>query len=191
MTSYEFLALLHIITVIVWLGAGFTMDLLFLRAERTGNPADLGKTGEFQEWLVPRLFIPFGVLTLVFGVLLVFDGPWSFDDLWILIGLAGWIAAWGVGFLVIRPQGEKMKEIVMQKGPTNPEARRQARLLAIVSRVQLLSLFLIVADMVLKPTSDDPWELVVLAAILVVAAAAGAWTIRKPRGESAASVESR
>ena len=44
---------------------------------------------------MPRLFIPSGVLTLVFGVLLVFDGPWSFADLWILIGLAGWIAAWG------------------------------------------------------------------------------------------------
>jgi len=121
-TSYELLLLLHVVTVIIWLGAGFTMDLLFLRAERTGNPADLGKTGEFQEWLVPRLFIPFGVLTLVFGVLLVFDGPWSFDDVWIVIGLVGWIVAWGVGFLVIRPQGEKMKEIVMQHGPTSPEA---------------------------------------------------------------------
>src|SRR5918996_1429602 len=137
MTSYEFFLLLHVVTVIVWLGAGFTMDLLFLRAERTGNPADLGKTGEFQEWLGPRLFIPFGGVTLVFGALPVFDGPW-------------WIAAWGVGFLVIRPQGEKMKEIVMQYGPTSPKAQRQARLLAIVSRVQLLSLFLIVADMVLK-----------------------------------------
>jgi uncharacterized membrane protein len=191
MTSYEFLVLAHIITVIVWLGAGFTMDLLFLRAERTGNPADLGKTGEFQEWLVPRLFIPFGVLTLVFGVLLVFDGPWSFGDLWILIGLAGWVAAWGVGFLVVRPQGERMKEIVRQHGPTSPETRRQARLLAVVSRVQLLSLFLVVADMVLKPTSDEPWTLVVLAAILAAAAAVGAWTMRKPLREAAPVSESR
>ena len=191
MTSYEFLLLLHVITVIVWLGAGFTIDLLFLRAERTGNPADLGKTGEFQEWLVPRLFIPFGVLTLVFGVLLVFDGPWSFGDVWILIGLVGWIAAWGVGFLVLKPQGEKMKEIVMQHGPASPEARRQARLLAVVSRVQLLSLFLIVADMVLKPTSDDPWTLFLLATILVAAAAFGAWTLRKPLREAAPVTESR
>ena len=189
MTSYEFLFLLHIITVIVWLGAGFTMDLLLLRAERTGNPADLGKTGELQEWLVPRLFIPFGVLTLVFGVLLVFDGPWSFSDLWIVIGLAGWIAAWGVGFFVIRPQGEKMKEIVKQHGPTSPEVRRQARLLAVVSRVQLLALFLLVADMVLKPTSDDPWTLVVLTAILVAAAAVGAWTLRRPLREAAPVAE--
>jgi uncharacterized membrane protein len=191
MTSYEFLFLLHIFTVIVWLGAGVTMDLLFLRAERTGNPADLGKTGEFQEWLVPRLFIPFGVLALVFGVLLVFDGPWSFGDLWILIGLVGWIAAWGVGFLVIRPQAEKMKEIVMQHGPTSSEARRQARLVAVFSRVQLLSLFLIVVDMVLKPTSDDPWTIGVLAAILVAAAAGGAWTMRKPLREAAPVGESR
>jgi uncharacterized membrane protein len=190
MTSYELLLFLHITTVIVWLGAGFTMDLLFLRAERTGNPADLGKTGEFQEWLVPRLFIPFGVLSLVFGILLVLDGPWSFGDLWIAIGLVGWIAAWGVGFLVIRPQGEKMKEIVMQHGPTSPEAQRQLRLLGVVSRVQLLFLFLMVADMVLKPTSDDPWMLVVLAAILVAAAAVGAWTMRKPLAETASVAES-
>ena len=180
MTSYELLLLLHGITVIVWLGAGFTMDLLFLRAERMGNPADLGKTGEFQEWLIPRLYIPFGVLALVFGILLVLDGPWSFGDVWIAIGLVAWIAAWGVGFLVIRPQAEKMKRIVAQHGPTSPEARRQMRLLSVVSRVQLLSLFLVVADMVLKPTSDDGWTLVALAAILVAAAAVGAWTLRKP-----------
>ena len=191
MTSYEFFLLLHIITVIVWLGAGLTMDLLFLRAGRTGDPVDMGKTGQMQEWLIPRVFIPSGVLALIFGILLVFDGPWSFGDLWILIGLAGWIAAWGVGFLYLRPQGEKMKEIVMQHGPTSPEVHRQARRLAVVSRVQLLSLFLVVADMVLKPTSDDPWTLVVLAAILVAAAAVGAWTMRKPLREAAPVADSR
>ena len=179
MTSYEFLFLLHIIVVIIWLGAGFTMDLLFLRAERTRNPAELGKTGELQEWLVPRLFIPSGLLTLVLGVLLVWDGPWSFGDLWILIGLAGWIASFGVGFLFIRPQGEKMKEIVARHGPTSVEAQHHGRRLGVVARVQLLALFLVVVDMVLKPTSDDPWTLVVLTAILVAAAVVGALSLRK------------
>jgi uncharacterized membrane protein len=108
MTRYEFLVLFHVTAVIIWLGAGFTMDLLFLRAERTRNPAELGKTGELQEWLVPRLFIPWGLLTLVLGVLLVWEGPWSFGDVWILIGLAGWIVSFGVGFLFIRPQGARM-----------------------------------------------------------------------------------
>jgi uncharacterized membrane protein len=190
MTRYEFLFLLHITVVIIWLGAGFTMDLLFLRAERTRNPAELGKTGELQEWLVPRLFIPSGLLTLVFGVLLVWDSPWSFGDLWVLIGLAAWIASFGVGFLFIRPQGEEMKEIVAQYGPTSVEAQRQARRLGVVSRVQLLALFLVVVDMVLKPTSDDPWTLVVLAAILVAAAVVGALSLRK-LPEAAAVADSR
>ena len=190
MTRYEFLLILHLIAVIIWLGAGFTMDLLFLRAERTRNPAELGKTGELQEWLVPRLYIPTGLLTLVLGVLLVWDGPWSFGDLWILIGLVGWIASYGVGFLFIRPQGEKMKEIVARYGPTSVEAQRQARRLGVVSRVQLLALFLVVADMVLKPTSDDPWTLVVLAAILVAAAVVGALSLRK-LPQAAPAAESR
>jgi uncharacterized membrane protein len=179
MTSYEFLLILHVVAVIVWLGAGFTMDLLFLRAERTRNPAELGKTGELQEWLVPRVFIPTGLLTLVLGVLLVWDGPWSFGDLWILIGLAAWIGSFGVGFLFIRPQGEKMKEIVARHGPTSTEAQRHARRLGVVARVQLLALFLVIVDMVLKPTSDDPWTLVVLAAILVAAAVVGALSLRR------------
>ena len=190
MTSYEFLLILHVIAVIVWLGAGFTMDLLFLRAERTRDPAELGKTGELQEWLVPRVFIPSALLTLIFGILLVWDGPWSFGDLWILIGLAGWIGSFGVGFLFLKPQGEKMKEIVARYGPTSVEAQHHARRLGVVARVQLLALFLVVVDMVLKPTSDDPWTLVVLAAILVAAAVVGALSLRK-FPEAAVAADSR
>jgi uncharacterized membrane protein len=189
MDSYEFLLVLHVIAVIVWLGAAFTMDLLFLRAERMRNPAELGKTGELQEWLVPRVFIPSGVLTLVLGLLLVWDGPWSFSDLWILIGLAGWIGSFGVGFLFIKPEGEKMKEIVAQYGPSSPEVQRRARRLGVVSRVQLLALFLVVAAMELKPTSDDPWTLVVLVAILVAAALVGAVSLRRPLSETAPVAE--
>ena len=151
MTRYEFLLILHVIAVIIWLGAGFTMDLLFLRAERTRNPAEIGKTGELQEWLVPRVFIPTGLLTLLLGVLLVWDSPWSFGDLWILIGLAAWIGSFGIGFLFIRPQAEKMKEIIARHGPTSVEAQRHGRRLGVVARVQLLALFLVVVDMVLKP----------------------------------------
>jgi uncharacterized membrane protein len=179
MTRYEFLLILHVIAVIIWLGAGFTMDLLFLRAERTRDPAEIGKAGELQEWLVPRVFIPTGLLTLVLGVLLVWDSPWSFGDLWILIGLAAWIGSFGVGFLFIRPQAEKIKEIIARYGPTSVQAQRHGRRLGVVARVQLLALFLVVVDMVLKPTSDDPWTFVVLAAILVGAAVVGALSLRR------------
>jgi hypothetical protein len=44
---------------------------------------------------------------------------------------------------------------------------------------------------VLKPTSEDPWTLLVLAAILVAAAAVGAQRMRKPLREAAPVAESR
>jgi uncharacterized membrane protein len=179
MTTYEFLLLLHVLAVIIWLGAGFTIDLLFLRAERTRDPRELGTMGQLQDWLVPRLFIPSAFATLVTGVLVVWEGAWGFGDLWILIGLAGWVASFGTGILFLKPQGEKLKDLVAQFGPTSGEVLVHARRLSVVSRVQLLALFLVVADMVLKPTSDDPWTLVVLAAILVVAGAAGVLSLRR------------
>jgi uncharacterized membrane protein len=188
-SRYELLLVLHVVAVIVWLGAAFTIDLLFLRAGRTRNIAELGKTGELQEWLVPRVFIPSAVLVLVLGLLLVWDGPWSLGDLWILIGLAAWIASFGVGFLFLRPEGERMKEIVAQYGPTSVEVQRRARRLGVVSRVQLLALFLVVADMELKPTSDDPWTLAILAAILIAAALVGAASLRRSPAEAAPVAE--
>ena len=55
---------------------------------------------------------------------------------------------------------------------------------------KLFALFLVVADMVLKPTNDDPWTLVLLAAILLGAAVVGALSLRR-LPEAPAVAESR
>ena len=179
MSSYELLLLLHLTAVIVWLGAVTGIDLLWLRAERTRDPAEMANMGKLQEWLVPRLLIPAALASLVFGVLLVLDGPWSFGDLWIALGLVGFAAAFVTGLLYLKPQAERMSEVIARHGPTSREARRHGKKLLVVGRVQLLLLFLVVADMVIKPTTGDPWTLVVLAAILAAAMAAGAAVMRR------------
>ena len=187
MSLYELLLLLHVTAVIVWVGAVTATDLLWLRAERTRDPAQLATMGQLQEYLTPRLFIPASLLSLLFGVLLVPAGPWSFGDLWIVIGLTAFAASFLTGFLYLRPQGQKMGEIIGRHGPGSPEARQHGKKLLVVSRVQLLLLFLVVADMVLKPTAEDPWTVVVLAAILVAAIAAGAAVLRRSRATSGLS----
>jgi uncharacterized membrane protein len=179
MTSYELLLFLHLTSVILWLGANTVIDLLFLRAGRMRDLQELGRMGQTQEWLTPRLFIPVSLATVITGALLVWDSAWSFGDLWIVIGLAAWLATFANGILFLKPNGERMKQIVAEKGPASPEAQRIAARLSVVGRVQLLALYLVVADMVLKPTTDDPWTLVVLAAILAVAVAAAAVSLRR------------
>jgi hypothetical protein len=190
MTRYELLVFLHVTAVIVWLGAGALTDLLWFRAERARDPLELRKMGELQEWLAPRLFIPASLSALVFGVLAAWEGPWTFGELWIVLGLAGFAFSFVAGLLFLKPQGEKMKDVVMQHGPTSAEAQRHARRLLVVARIQLLVLFLAVADMTIKPSTDDPWTLVVGAAILAAAVLAGVAVLRRPVHEAAPAAES-
>jgi hypothetical protein len=122
-------------------------------------------------------------------VALVPDSPWSFGDLWITLGLFGFAASFFTGLLYLKPQGERMGAVIAEYGPMSPEALRHGKKLLVVARVQLLVLFLVVADMVLKPTTNDPWTVIVLAAILSAVAMWGAAAIRRPvAGDLASAV---
>ena len=176
MSRYDLLLVLHLVAVIVWLGAGFLLAVLVFGAERAG---DLMREAGYHRdtgWLAPRLFIPASMSTLIFGALLVIDGPYQFSDPWIAFALAGWFVSFGLGFFYFKPEGERIGRLVEARGPADPEIARRVRRVNIVDRAQVLILFLVVADMVLKPGSDDTGIIVALVAVAlagVVAAAAG------------------
>ena len=173
MTLYELLLTLHILAVIIWLGAGFLLAVLVLGAERAGNR--LKEAGYHQDvaWLAPRLFIPASLATLLLGIALTVEGNWGFDQAWIVIALAGWAVSFGLGFFYFRPEGERIGALVEQHGPHYPEVERRVRRLNVIDRVQVTILFLVVVDMVLKPTDEDPGLLIAGAALLAIAALAG------------------
>ncbi len=172
MDSYELLLFLHIATAILWLGAGAALGLAAFKATRSTDPTELGRVAALNDWLAPRLFIPASLATLLLGILLVIDGPWSFGELWIVIGLAGFAVSFLVGILYLKPTSEKISEAIAEHGPLSPEVVRRTRQILLVSRVELVILFLIVADMAIKPTADDVGVLVAGVVILVAAGAA-------------------
>jgi uncharacterized membrane protein len=175
MTRYDAYLTLHVIAAIIWLGAGFTVFLLSQRAQRSPDPAEGGRLAAISDWLAPRLFIPASLSVLVLGLLMVVDGPWSFDTLWIVLGLVGYAASFLTGILFLKPESERISAAVAEHGPTSPQARRHMRRIEIVGRIELAILFAVVVDMVAKPTADDGWLLaggaVALAAVAVVAVA--------------------
>ncbi len=185
MTTYELLTFLHITSAIVWLGAGFVLTLLILGAEREGDIAREAGYHRDIPWLAPRLFIPASFATLVFGVLLVIDGSWTFDQLWVTLGLVGWLVSWGMGFFYFRTEGERIGAMAAERGPADPEVRERIRRLNVLDRVQVLILFAVVADMVLKPTGDDGGLLIVGALVIVAALAATVASIRRAAPGSA------
>ena len=117
---------------------------------------------------------------MVLGVLLVLEGPWSFDQLWIVLALLGWLVSFLLGILYFKPEGERIGALVEDRGPADAEVDRRIHRLNVTDRVQLTILFLVVGDMVLKPTGDDAGLLVGGALILAAALALAMASVRTP-----------
>lgn len=170
MTRYELLLYLHILGAVVWVGVVIFFQYLVFHAERTGDYGVLWGLLRDIEWLTNRLFIPATLLVLVSGILMVVDGPWSFSQLWIVIGLSAFAVTFALGKGVIEPVGKKVDVLVDEHGPDHPATRRQLQAMFLLMRVDVALLVLIVADMASKPTADDVWTLAVGAAILAATA---------------------
>ena len=90
------------------------------------------------------------IAALVFGVWLVAVSEWNFTDTWIVLGLVG-IAitiVTGAGFLGPRPSDSARPS---GRGPSDSEVGRRIRRILVISRIDLVVLLLVVADMVFKP----------------------------------------
>jgi uncharacterized membrane protein len=180
MTWYELLLFLHIVAVIVWLGSGLLIQILAARAERARDVEGLRRVAADSAALSETLFIPASLATLILGVLLVIDGPWSFDTLWIVLGLVGYLGTFLTGVLVMKPGSEKIAALMERdRGAMSAEAEVEIRKLITKGRFDTVVLYLVVAVMALKPTGDDVGILVALAAIVVAGAAYVAMRLRQ------------
>lgn len=178
MNRYELFLFLHVAAAIVWLGSAFFLQALVFRAERVRDHVLTKSLGDSAEWMARRIFIPSSLAVLVFGVVLVLDSPLQFDELWILVGVAGFLFSFLVGIALIEPEGKRIGKTIERVGPDHPEVARRIRKINIISRVELVILYLVVADMAIKPTTDDAGSLVVGALIAATAVAAGAGLLR-------------
>jgi uncharacterized membrane protein len=172
MDSYELWLLLHIVAAIIWLGAAFVLTLQVLRASLAGDAAQKAELNATADWLAPRLFIPASLATFVFGLITMIDGPWGLDQLWVALGLAGFLASFLTGILYFKPESERIDALVAEHGAQSPEVVARIDRLETIGRIELVVLFLVVADMVIKPTGDDTGILIVMALVLAGAAAA-------------------
>ena len=168
MDRYDLWLFLHIVAAIVWIGSGFLLIVLGTLAHRRRSPEAVGRVVEDTARLGPTYFIPASLAVVVFGILLVVDGPWSFSDAWVTIGLLGFAITFCTGLFLLKPRSERIAALVEEAQGITPEAYAESLKLLTIARVDSIVLFLVVFDMTLKPTSDDPWVLALIAAVLVV-----------------------
>jgi uncharacterized membrane protein len=170
-TRYDVYKFVHIAAAILWLGAGVTIQILGSRASRARDNEALKRLFFDVDILAKVLFIPASAAVGVFGVLMVVDGPWSFDQLWVTLGLVGYIATFVTGKAIMEARSAEITAAIERDGDITPPTALSIRRLLAIGRIDTVLLYLVVLDMVVKPTADDRGLLVAMAAILIAGAA--------------------
>ena len=168
MTYYEVLLFVHLLGVAIWFGTGFALLVLGNRLA-DDNQALRSLFGQ-SEWLATRIFIPVSLIVLIAGILLTIEGPWSFDQLWVLLGLVGFAVTFVTGLFVLKPQSEKIGADLARDGMTPAVAAEIGRMFTRM-RIDYAVIGLVVADMAIKPTGDDVFTLLLMAAVLAIVVA--------------------
>lgn len=150
---YNTLKFLHVLAAITWVGGAIYAQALATKVMREGDAAHLARLAGDLGDLGKRLNLPAAVSVLVFGVWLVAISAWNFTDAWILIGLGGIAATIVTGAFFLGPEAERLGKLAPERDPADPEIQRRIRRIFAISRIDLVVLVLVVADMVFKPGS--------------------------------------
>jgi uncharacterized membrane protein len=148
---YDLLKYLHVVASVIWVGAGFFVQYYAFRLERA-DPSRVGAFLKDIEKAGPHLFLPASFVVLLTGLALVFYAPFlGFGDTWILLGIVGYAATAITGTFFLGPTSGKLGVAVEEQGPDSPEVKALAARIWTISRIDLVVLLLVIADMVFKP----------------------------------------
>lgn len=173
MDAYSLVKFLHVTFAIIWLGSQLCLTLLGLRVIRTNDAAGLTKIIEQLAYIANHIFIPSALLTLISGVFMAWAAG-LFGDVWVIVGLGGYLATFVLGIAVLKPRLEKVSALIAKDGPS-AVAADQASAMFRIAEFEAFILFAVVADMVIKPT---PTDYVVLTIMALAIAAAGIVLLR-------------
>jgi uncharacterized membrane protein len=148
---YTVLKFLHIVFAMFWVGSAILLAVLAVRAQKASEPDALLRFTKDAGFVGEKVLAPVSGVLFLLGVLLVLKGYPDFSDTWVLLAIVGWAVTVAIGVAVLTPQGKKLEALLAEKPSSDPEVTAQVKKLLLVSRLDIVVLLLIVADMVFKP----------------------------------------
>ncbi len=173
MTWYDFLLFLHITGAVVWVGGAAMMQFFGLRTMAAGSGERLAAFAGDLEWIGFKVLMPFSAMAFLAGLGLVWNASfWTIGDDWIVIGLVLFGLTFLAGLLFFGPESGRVGKLVAAEGPSSPVVQARIKRLIVLSRIDLVLLFLIIFDMVVKPSFSDGWTILgaLVAAVALSAA---------------------
>ena len=147
----ELLLFLHILAMATWFGSGLAIMVLATRALSAGGTA-FGTFALNAGWWAGRAHPAAGVILLLTGFGMLAEADIDFGQTWVILGLIGLLVGFAVGGALIgRTAGQLEKSLQGSGGSLTEEQRPIAERVVLYSRLELVVLVLVIADMVAKP----------------------------------------
>lgn len=151
MEAYDVYVTIHVIGAVAWVGGNTMTQLTSRRMLKRNRPEELESFIGDLVYLTPRFFIPISLLTVAFGAVSVWKGPFEFSDPWVSAGLTMFVVSFLIGILYLGPTTDKMDKISAEGGTGSEPWIAKLNGVILASRIELALLWLTVIVMVMKP----------------------------------------
>lgn len=148
---YDFWLFIHVLMAIVWVGGSIHLQIIGSRLQAADDPVQLGNFNRQVEWIGTRVLTPASILIVIAGVFMVLD-RWDFEQLWIIIGIAGFAYSFVNGAFFLGPLSGKTGKLIDERGVEDTQVQANIGRLFFYSRIELVILLVVVWAMTMKPT---------------------------------------
>ena len=148
---YEWILLAHLIGAATLFGGHVYLEALMASAGREKDRSVYMSTMLRASKTSARIMGPASIITLIFGVWLVFDVRWEFEELFVAVGFVVIIAAITVSLFLMNPKMKEIDEAVEENGLTDEGALATMKSLGNLAHVQTLLIAVAFIVMVFKP----------------------------------------
>ena len=148
---YEFWLFVRVLMAIVWVGGNIHLQIIGARLTAANDPIQLAGFSKQAEWIGTKVLMPAAVLIVIAGVFMVLD-QWDFEQLWIIIGIAGFLYSFINGATLLGPLSGKTAKLIEERGAEDAQVQTNIRRLFLYGRIELVILIVVVWAMTMKPT---------------------------------------
>jgi uncharacterized membrane protein len=148
---YGLFKAIHVTSAVLWVGGGAMITILAIVAERSNDPVQIAHVARQAAAIGEKFFAPIGLVTFLMGLAMMLNTSWGWGKFWVVIGLVGYAATFGIGIGLIAPTVKKLHAVIEAKGPTHPDAVALIKRVMLIARIDSALLLVVVLDMVTKP----------------------------------------
>jgi uncharacterized membrane protein len=143
---------IHVLGAIIWVGGGVMLSLIGARARKSADARLIGEFARTLSYVGLRVLTPAVVAVLLTGLWLILTGSeWKFTQLWVLLGLSAFIAAFLIGAIYLSRIAIQLDRVATHTDVDLQTARNLLARWMVGYQIILVILVFAVWDMVFKP----------------------------------------